>query len=217
MIRLNVVVEGQTERAFVQGVLRPFLWESDIHASPLIVRTSRESVGGVVTYGKVRRLMVSWMKQQPTTTFTTMFDLYALPSDWPSPAASNCGHDAHEFAEQVEQAMCEDIDHWRFIPYVQVHEFEALLLVEPSALLKPHPDARDAVSALEEAVAECGGPELVNDGPETHPSQRIERLIPRYKKALHGPQAARAIGIDRMRDSCPHFNEWIERLIELAP
>jgi hypothetical protein len=156
------------------------------------------------------------MKQQPTAIFSTMFDLYGLPSDWPAPEIDECGHDPYEFAGQVEEAMREDIEHWRYIPYLQIHEFEALLLSEPAALLKPHPDATSVVGVLEQAVAECGGPELVDDGPETHPSRRIELLIPGYKKPLSGPEAALAIGIDRMRDKCPHFDEWVEKLVALA-
>lgn len=41
-------------------------------------------------------------------------------------------------------------------------------------------------------------------------------FIPAYRKTLSGVAATRAIGIDRMRETCPHFSEWIQRLIALG-
>ncbi len=45
MIRLYVVVEGQTEEAFVKGVLRPYLRDRSVWAEPIIVSTSRANGG----------------------------------------------------------------------------------------------------------------------------------------------------------------------------
>lgn len=57
-----------------------------------------------------------------------------------------------------------------------------------------------------------GTPEDINDSPETAPSKRIQRLVPHYEKPLHGILAFLDIGLQKVRDECPHFAQWIRRL-----
>lgn len=53
----------------------------------------------------------------------------------------------------------------------------------------------------------------------TTPSKRIIGLFPAYKKGssvnAHAYRIARHIGLERMRQSCPHFNEWVSKLEQL--
>jgi Domain of unknown function (DUF4276) len=51
---------------------------------------------------------------------------------------------------------------------------------------------------------------------ETAPSKRLARVFPRYQKALHGPLAIDAIGVERIRTACPHFASWLARLEAVA-
>lgn len=46
MIRLAVVVEGETEEAFVAGVLRPHLMEFGIETVPILIASGRRKDGG---------------------------------------------------------------------------------------------------------------------------------------------------------------------------
>ena len=55
-------------------------------------------------------------------------------------------------------------------------------------------------------------PEEINDSPQSHPSKRITEIIPTYKKPLNGSQAAAKIGLDKMKQECPHFRDWLKRL-----
>jgi D-serine deaminase-like pyridoxal phosphate-dependent protein len=48
--------------------------------------------------------------------------------------------------------------------------------------------------------------------PQTAPSKRLRKLFAGYQKPLHGPLAIAAIGIERIRAVCPHFDEWLRRL-----
>ena len=41
---------------------------------------------------------------------------------------------------RIESEMAERLPNPRFIPYVQVHEFEALVFVDLNQLVKPFPD-----------------------------------------------------------------------------
>lgn len=215
-MRLHMVVEGQTEETFVERVLAPYLLGCGVYVDARLVATSSHSRGGMTTYAKARRDIMHWMREDRTACFTTMFDYYRLPADWPgwSDAAVHTGGLAR--VRTLEAALAADIGSPRFVPYLQLHEFEALLLADPEGLLGPHPGAEDAVMALCEAVAQAGGPELVDDGPDTHPSRRIAALVPTYQKPVSGPEAAARIGIDRMREQCPHFSDWIDRLVALG-
>ena len=214
-MRVHMIVEGPTEETFVNDVLKRWLGERGVSADARLVATSPRSRGGMTTYVKACRDIVHWMREDQSAHFTTMFDYYGLPPDWPGRHDPAGETDALARVCLLEAALAADVNSPRFVPYLQLYEFEALLLAQPNALLGPHPEATDAVAALSEVVARAGGPELVDDGPETHPSKRIEALIPKYQKPVSGPAAAAAIGIDRMRQACPHFNDWIERLIAL--
>ena len=59
-------------------------------------------------------------------------------------------------------------------------------------------------------------PEDVNDGPDTAPSKRLERLLPGYSKPLHGPLATEGAGLAALREACPRFDGWVRRLESLA-
>lgn len=216
MIRLCIIVEGETEEAFVDDVLAPHLWESEVFAYSRLLATSPATRGGVTTYAKARRDVLESIHADPKARFTTMLDLYGLPREWPGVRESDGVLDVYERVGSIEEAFADDIGDRRFLPYIQIHEFEALLLSDPQALLGAHPNAEYAVERLKQAVAECGGPELVNDGAETHPASRIADAIPLYRKTLSGLTAARMIGISRMREACPHFREWVDRLATLA-
>ena len=55
-------------------------------------------------------------------------------------------------------------------------------------------------------------PELVNDGIDTAPSKRIKKAYPQYEKTLHGPLVIADAGIDTIRSTCPHADDWLRRL-----
>src|SRR5208283_3738942 len=89
MIRLHAVVEGQTEETFVRDVLAPELGVRNVFIDSHRVTTGRRRArvhrGGIVEYHQLKTDLSLWMKQDrhPDAWFTTMIDLYALPSDFP--------------------------------------------------------------------------------------------------------------------------------------
>ena len=134
MIRLNFIVEGQTEETFVNQTLRPYLANRLISVSARCVMTSQKRGinhrGGIRRYAQAKRDIELWMKgdQNSDARFTTMFDLYALPKDFPRYEAAARTNNPCERVATLEDALAGDIADVRFIPYVQLHEFEALLL-----------------------------------------------------------------------------------------
>jgi hypothetical protein len=218
MIRIKILVEGQTEETFVRNVLAPLYVRQQIFITPIIVLTSPGHKGGVTSYGKVKHQLIRLCRQDRGAVITTMLDLYGLPSDFPG--KQNDAYPINGSGEQkaafLEERMGADIGEENLIPYFSVHEFEALLFVEPGKFAD-WIDDEGPVEQLSQIKAQAGGlPEQINDNPNTAPSKRILALVPHYKKPLHGPLIAEDIGLDAMRHACPHFNDWLQRLDQLA-
>lgn len=224
MVRLNILAEGQTEEAFVNDVLAPHLAIHDVVACVRCVTTRRDSRrpdlvhrGGIRDYAKVRRDLLRWMAEDPDAKFTTMFDLYALPEDFPGWHSTEEKPDPYARVALVEAGMYTDIGDRRLVPYIQLHEFEALLFSDPHKFDWEYIEHEGAIARLLEIAEAFESPELINDGPITAPSKRIIAHIPEYafQKATAGPLIARQIGIDVMRERCPHFAQWVARLESL--
>ena len=223
-IRLHFIVEGQTEETFVRNTLVPHLAGRSIWADARCVQTSRRRGkkyrGGLSHYAQVRKDITNWTKQDgnPDARFTTMFDLYALPTDFPDYDAAIQRVDPLQRAAALEDALAQDIDDGRFLPYIQVHEFEALLLADPAKLDSQFPKHDDAIRRLAETASRYQSPEHIDDGSDTAPSKRIIREIPAYEgqKKSAGPLVAERIGLYTLRAQCHHFGRWIDRLEALA-
>ncbi|MGH3564643.1 MAG: DUF4276 family protein [Pseudonocardia sp.] len=61
-------------------------------------------------------------------------------------------------------------------------------------------------------AAQAGGPELVDDGPNSAPPKRLLRHCPTYTKTGDGPQAISAAGLAVVRSRCPHLDAWLTTL-----
>jgi hypothetical protein len=221
LVRLHVVVEGQTEEAFMRDILAPLLGERAIFADVHRVTTGRKHSetyrGGLVRYHHLRRDLTLWMKQdqRPESWFTTMVDLHRLPSDFPGLLESRAIADPVERVEFLERRLATDLNYHRFTPYIQLHEFEALLFSDPKIFSVAFPDSTDAIAELVSIRQAAISPEHIDDGVETSPSRRICAVLPEYSKASSGPIIARAIGLNRICQECTHFNSWVQRLYEL--
>lgn len=221
MIRLHAIVEGPTEKAFVDRVLGPFLASYDVFADARCVLTGRDSRtgrpfrGGMTNYLKIKTDIETWMKEDRSADcrFTTMFDLYGLPTDFPGYDLA-VGRTPYAKIEFLEVAFGRDFQEEgrnRFLPYLQLHEFEALVLAEPEALAQEYLEYRKPIKNIVAMVGDQN-PELIDDGYETAPSRRILKEIPAYDKVTSGVQIVSAIGLEKLRRRCLHFSQWISRL-----
>lgn len=223
-IRLNFIVEGQTEEAFVNTILAPHLADRSIWASARCVMTKRNARakhrGGIPNYDKARNDIQSWLREDVNSDarFTSMFDLYRIPNDFPDYEDAMRLSDPYDRVRRLADALSADISDYRFIPYIQLHEFEALLLSDPGKFAVHFLDDESGIDRLTELVSPYDSPELIDQGDETAPSKRIINEIPRYarQKASAGPIVARAIGLPTMRQKCPNFSEWLDKLEHLA-
>nr|VFJ89904.1 MAG: protein of unknown function (DUF4276) [Candidatus Kentron sp. LFY] len=223
MIRLHFTVEGHTEKAFAKTVLAPHLGHFRVFADVRCVLTSKdkrsgkEFRGGLRSYQKAKKDILAWMTEDrdPQCRFTTMFDLFRLPDDFPGCPEANKEHDPYQQVDLLEGALARDIDDPRFIPYIQLHEFETLILADPEKLDCEYMEHREAIEDLVWMVGK-ENPELINSSPETAPSKRIIREIPEYDKVGAGVSVTQEIGLPVLRDKCRHFNQWFTRLEGLA-
>ncbi len=234
MARLNVLVEGDSEETVVNGILRPHLADKGVFLlGARRVETGRRRTGvdrrgvkiyrgGMTNYERVKRDVLRWLKQENSARdlfLTTMFDLYALPEDFPGFAEAERLPDAETRVKHLEQALSRDIPDPRFLPYLQLHEFEALLLCDPAKFAEVYEGTEAAAARLAAMVDSFPSPERIDGGSDTAPSKRIIAEYPAYEreKALVGPLIFESIGLAVMRSRCPHFAEWLGLLESLQP
>ena len=219
MARILIHVEGQTEEAFVDSVLAPRLCGfgySLVTARLLGESRVREKRGGIKPWPVVRQGIVERLRGDPGSIASTMVDFYGLPQEWPGRADATA---RFEFPNHIEQLMLADVceemgtgfNQSRFIPFVMLHEFEALLFSNCDLLAEAvgRPDLATSLWAIRD---QFDSPEHIDDSPETAPSKRLKLLLPSYAKAVQGPKAIETIDLDSIIGQCRHFRGWLERL-----
>jgi len=151
--------------------------------------------------------------------FTTMIDLYAIHAELPGLAkAEELRHMPERRVQALEQAFAADINDERFVPYIQLHEYEAYLFSDPTWFRYFYDHHERQIAALKAIADRYDTPELIDDGQDSAPSKRIIAEIPDYKgaKSAVGPQVAELIGLDVIRSKCPHFAAWLTQLEKLG-
>lgn len=223
MIRLHIIAEGQTEVRFIEENLIEHLGFYEIVTDVCAVttkfdkRAGKKHKGGLISYNQARRDISKWLKsdKSPECRFTTMFDFYGIPKDFPGYKRLTYSMSSEEKVRLLEQEVYDDINDSRFIPYLQLHEFEALLFTDPSMFEREYPESKEKIIELIN-ISDSFMPEEINDNPQTAPSKRIKRIIPAYEKVYAGPSIAKHIGLVNIREKCPHFNKWLTKLESLG-
>jgi hypothetical protein len=214
-----VIVEGKTEEIFIKRLVAPYLALKKIYMSATQI-SKPGSKGGDVKFIRVINDIEKHLKQRKDTFVSLFIDYYGLKTDWPGlKKANNCSipqviSDTINKAtrEEVIESLSDYRAEYRFIPFVAVHEFEALLFSDPK-ILATHLHVKTA--AIDEILNESGEPEAINNNHNTTPSKRLELLYNRYKKTSTGITIAQTIGIRKIRTQCPLFNSWLQRFEQL--
>jgi hypothetical protein len=215
MKRVLMLVEGQTEETFVKELLAPHLWARDVAPIPVlattkIVKSGSNFKGGLVSYGKARNQVVRLLGDKDAAAVTTMLDLNGLPHDFPGYQTRPMANPYDKVA-YLEDAFSRDINDPRFRSYLQLHEFEAFLFVDPEITAATFVGASVA-QELADIRGDFNSPEEINEEPDTAPSRRIRAVYGRYEKPLYGPLVAIELGLQQICQACSHFRQWLEWL-----
>ncbi len=143
---------------------------------------------------------------------TSLVDFYGFRRDVPG------GPEALQerlFAE-IKDRIGREIDREKVLPYVQRHEFEALLFSDAGVFADIPGASGESVRLLQDIRRQFPTPEDINDHSATAPSKRILGVIPRYRKVVNGPRLAGKIGLAVIRKECPRFGAWLTGLEALG-
>ena len=215
MARLIIVCEGQTEQEFCNDILQPHLIQFGIVVqNPTIKKTA----GGIVNWASLKHQIETHLKQDPTAFVTTLIDFYGIHANhnYPNWLQANQHNNKNIGMDLMEQGMLASIPaqlQQRFIPYIQLHEFEGLLFCDINVFDNGFEENEFLdYNYLAQTLNDNQNPELINDSSITAPSKRLLKIIKDYSKITHGCLIAQDIGINKIRIKCPRFNKWIDDL-----
>jgi hypothetical protein len=216
-----MLVEGQSEEAFVKQTLSPWLATHRVFVQgPVVLWTKRLPAGGghrggVGSWWQIRKNLQALLADGDAWV-TTLLDFYGLPKDAPGWAARKGHLTGHEQVLGMQSEISAALGHPpRFVPFLALHEFEAWMFAAPSVVAAHFGDPAVA-SKLEAEIPIAGGPEAINQGPSSHPKARLRQHCPSYKETSDGPTLLSKIGMPVVRVACPHFGAWLARLEALG-
>ncbi|MCU8285753.1 DUF4276 family protein [Vibrio vulnificus] len=221
MTIVHVICEGQTEESFVNELLVEPFAHKGIYLKPALIGRPGHK-GGNFKFERLAPDVEKRLLADKNCYCTTFFDFYGLPETFPGKNAVNATASVQDKANALQDALNEKLVEKigedamrRFIPYVQMYEFEGLLFSDPYKMAEGM-DRSDLVQAFTDIADAFDTPEQINNSPQTAPSKRIESLVWGYEKPLLGTLAALEVGLDKMREQCPLFDAWLEKIEALA-
>lgn len=220
-VKLHLIVEGETELAFARNTLKTHLLQCRVSVNPIMLPTNRRlgAAGGALSWDRFHCNVSRLLKQHADKSdhFSTMIDWYKLDSHFPGVAEARKLARAADRASAVALNVQKHFNSPRLCPFFTLHEFEALLFCDLSIVVRRLGRQERDIANLK---AEIGStpPEDVDDGSSTHPSARLEKHLPGYHgaKVRVGASAAGEIGLQVLREKCPHFGQWLTALENLG-
>ncbi|RNI23944.1 DUF4276 family protein [Flexivirga caeni] len=212
-----IVVEGQSEEAFVTQVLAPRAADAGVYLTPIVVKHLH---GGAVvgrgggSWKHYEKLLAPLIHQTHWDRVGLMCDFYGYP---PAAPGADCpGATPHARREAIHASLRQAFPDPRFRPCVVLHEFETLVLAALRADRALFPQTPE----LDQLVTDLDGfddLELVNDSVATSPSHRIATAWPEYQKAIDGIRILTRAPLSRVLSECATFHGWWAELVRTAP
>lgn len=210
MVRLVFIVEGDTEILLVEKLIVPYLikqgFSNTVHAQTITTNRKQHKKGGVGSYGLFKNEVRNTLAQG-NVLVTTLIDFFKLPTDFPNYTKEAFG------VSRVEEAVHKDLKgNNNFIPYIQLHEIEALMFssMEGFELVVDDPAA---MKKIFEIMKQYPNPEDINNSSHTAPSKRLEDIF-KYDKPSDGEMILEMVGMEAILDKCPRFAQWINTLMD---
>lgn len=220
-IEVIAIVEGRTEQTFIEKVVQPYLAPKNIFIRATQVSKPGQK-GGDVRFERVKQDIAIHLKQRPDIYVTTMIDYYGI-KEWPGidgvPQNSSIKEISKYLNDQTLSALYKDLPPRlqiknRFIPYMIMHEFEALLFSDSKILAQ---SLNIDEHKITKAIKTFSTPEEINNSRETAPSKRLDGFTAtgKFAKTTTGIAIAIKIGVPCIREKCFLFNEWLESIENL--
>ena len=138
------MTEGQSETNFVKKVMTPYFAGSCILIPITVItktdhRHGKTYKGGVANYNQIRNTLIKTLassSKSKNSFVTTMFDFYRLPADVPGVTEAEKINDPYRKVEFIEREIlkAESCNGDFFFPYIELHEFEAMLFADVERL-----------------------------------------------------------------------------------
>ncbi len=215
MKRIIIICEGETEQEFCKKTLYPHFLTREIIIQASLIKKTR---GGIASWASLKKQIENHLKEDSTAFVTTLIDYYGIYRKDNFPKWDESIHivDKNERMNILESGMYHDIHddlRSRFLPYMQLHEFEGLLFNNVNIFYQIIPqDELVGEDELLETFNHYENPEMINDQVHTSPSHRLKRIILGYNKIVYGNIIAETIGLPQIRSKSPRFNGWIIKL-----
>lgn len=219
MKRLIIIVEGDTEKEFVDKILAPYLNTKGLTSVSCF--KIKHTKGGLTKYHHLKTDLINCVYAN-NVLVTTLIDFYALPHDFPKYEEAAKIISKTDRIKFLEKAIVEDLEKEKaaefpnLLPYIQLHEFEALVFSSLEAIMSLYTREEANLDEIEKIILKYSNPEEINDSPITAPSKRLKKnkLIIGYNKIIDGIMIIEKAGIDTILSKCPRFKSWVETLIE---
>jgi hypothetical protein len=217
--RLIVIVEGYSEIEFVNQILKPYFYTKQIF--DISVFQIKSSKGGLSKYNHLKTDILNCI-YQPNTIITTLIDFYGLPIDFPQFPESQKISNNEQKVDFLEQAVKQELETSQnqkfenFIPYIQLHEFEALIFSDEESIYSNIEECKINKPEIKKIFNEFKNPEEINNDPNTAPSKRLLKNIKGYDKVQDGVLILQGVGLDKILEKCPRFASWLNKITKNA-
>ena len=180
----------------------------------ICIRTSKTAKGGNTDYAKFKNDVVRYLKQEQDILVTSFIDFFRLPNKFPNYSEAQKINDVINKITFLEESLEKDISSDRFVAYIQLHEFEALLFTNIFGFTNIPKITPAQLGLIQKIINDYPNPEFINDNPQTAPSKRLERIVPRYDKVLYGNYIALDNTFNEILIKCPRFKNWVQKLAQ---
>lgn len=214
-----VLTEGETELRFVDALLSPYFIPMQCYLNPIAIHTGYADTGapykgGVPPYPRFKQQVMKLLNNPTVNLVTTMIDLYKIPPSFPGVVDLVNDTNPYSRVRNIEKALEDDVGDARFVAYLSLHDYEALLFADIDITLESLKEAHGNIDSKPLLSKRRIPPEEINA--QSPPSHLVRQACPKYRKPVDGVLIAQKITLPVMRQKCPHFHEWLTKLEALC-
>ena len=206
-INIGVVCEGQTETDFIKQLNKKCFNKLNISLKPVGINDEQKNIGGNISIARIVDFLHKHSNMYPM--LTTFIDFYRL---------KNKGNKkVSELEEEIKKEFYKDNKYRNkiLIPYIQMHETEALWFSDINAIIQVKNANKKQKEDLSKIIEKYKNPEDINDSYETAPSKRLENIFCDYSKVIDGKEISNKISINIFIEKCPRFSKWVNEISNL--